>query len=39
MKLKSLSLIDDQFVNAEITTDIGTINVEAQISPITTPPR
>ncbi len=32
MKLKSFSLIDDQFVNAEITTDIGTINVEAEIS-------
>ncbi|MDO6721665.1 hypothetical protein Q4560_00140 [Celeribacter halophilus] len=32
MKLKSLSLIDGQFVDAEITTDTGTINVEAEIS-------
>lgn len=35
MKLKNLSLIDGQFVNAEITTDNGTINVEAEISSIT----
>ncbi|WP_417255212.1 hypothetical protein [Celeribacter sp.] len=34
MKLKNISLIDGQFVNAGISTDNGTINVEAEISSI-----
>lgn len=35
MKLKNLSLIDGKFVNTEITTDTGAIEVEAEISSIT----
>ena len=33
MELKTLSLSDDQFVNAEIAAEHGTINVEAEILP------
>lgn len=33
MKLENLSLADNKFVDAEIITDAGTINVGAEISP------
>jgi hypothetical protein len=34
MKLKNLSMIDDQFVTAKIVADSGTIVLEAEVLPV-----
>lgn len=33
MQLEKLSLYDNQFINADISTDTGTISVEAEVLP------